>query len=206
MKTRTDTGTRRRPFRALLRARLTARRVRRSEDGVAAIEFAILAVPFFLLVFAIIETCVAYAAEQVLDNAVDAMGRQLRTGQITFETGRPTDLTEAEFRTAFCERISVLLSCEEGQLYLDVREFNEWRDIPSGIPRQNGQRFGDLDTSGFAHEPGAAGSINMVRAYYRWKIVTDLIRPHITNIRPGGGAMPTDYLIVGTAAFRNEAY
>ena len=184
--------------------RLTIR-LGRSEDGVAAIEFAILAVPFFLLLFAIIESCVAFAAEQVLDNAVDDMGRRLRTGQITVGSGQPTDMTEAEFRAAFCQEISVMLDCDD-KLYLDVRTFTDFSEIPLGIPREGGRQYGDLDDSGFDFAPGGASSINMVRAYYRWQIITDLIRPYITNIRPDDGSMPSDYLIVGTAAFQNEAY
>jgi Flp pilus assembly protein TadG len=98
-----------------------------------------------------------------------------------------------------------MLDCDE-KLYLDVRTFTDFGDIPLGIPRVDDKPYGDLDTSNFAYTPGGPGSINMVRAYYRWQIITDLIRPYITNIRPDDGSMPSDYLIVGTAAFQNEAY
>lgn len=54
-----------------------------SRDGTAAIEFAILAIPYFLVVFAIIETFLAMMAEQVVANATENMARRLRTGQIT---------------------------------------------------------------------------------------------------------------------------
>ena len=46
----------------------------------------------------------------------------------------------------------------------------------------------------------------MVRAYYRWEVVTDLVRPFITNLRPAGTSMPRDYLMVSTSAFRAENY
>lgn len=180
-------------------------RLGRSRDGVAAIEFALLAIPFFLLLFAIIETCIAYAAEQVLDNAVDEMARKLRTGQITYETGQPTDMTKGEFRAAFCEQIAILMSCDD-KLSLNVQSLPSFNQIPEGIPREDGRPFGDLDTSGFDYAPGQDGSKNIVRAYYRWPIVTDLIRPFVTNIRPEDGSMPSDYLIVGTAVVQNEEY
>ena len=51
-----------------------------------------------------------------------------------------------------------------------------------------------------------AGTINMLRAYYRWEIITDLVRPYITTIRPSDGSMPTQYLIIATSAFQNEQY
>ncbi len=177
-------------------------------DGVAAIEFAILAIPFFLIVFAIIETFVAFAGEQLLENAVDTMARELRTGQITYNRNPATDKDEAAFRKAFCDEISIMLSCagtNDAKLYLDVRKFNTFADMPIGIPRQGGTSFGALDTSSFDYDPGGPGSFNMVRAYYRWQIVTDLVRPYITNERPGGGAT-SDYLMVATTAFANEDY
>jgi Flp pilus assembly protein TadG len=53
--------------------------------------------------------------------------------------------------------------------------------------------------------PAGPGTINIVRAYYRWEVMTDLVRPFITNIRKDG-EMPRDYLMVATSAFRNEGY
>lgn len=181
-------------------------RFARSEDGVAAIEFALLAIPFFMLVFAIIESCVAFAAEQVLDNAVDTMSRQVRTGQITFEMGRDTDMTAADFREAFCERVSLMLSCDDDKLFLDVRAVPNYGSFPVAIPREGNRPHGDLDDNGFDFDPGGPGSINMMRGYYKWPIITDLVRPYITNIRPEDGSMPTKTLIVGTAAFVNEGF
>jgi Flp pilus assembly protein TadG len=67
-------------------------------------------------------------------------------------------------------------------------------------------RYADLNTAAFKYTPGGAGTINMLRAYYRWEIITDLIRPYITTIRPSGSSMPTQYLIVATTAFQNEQY
>lgn len=190
-----NAGTGRPPHRGLIA------RWRRSDDGAAAIEFAILAIPFFLLLFAIIEACVAYAAEQVLDNAVDTMGRQLRTGQITFvDEDASTYMTEGQFREAFCDEIAVLLSCDDDRLYIDVESFDTFGAIPVGVPLQNG----DLNEGAFGFDPGGPGTINMVRAYYRWHIITDLIRPYITNLHPSDGS--SQYLIVGTAAFQNEDF
>jgi len=181
-------------------------RLIRSRDGVAAIEFAILAIPFFLLVFAIIETFVAFAGEQLLANAVDTMSREIRTGQITYNMGRSTDMTQAQFQTAFCNEISIMLNCSDAdqKLYLDVRNFSTFADMPIGIPRQGADDFGALDTTGFAYDPGGPGTYNMVRAYYHWTIIADLIRPYISNERPTSS--DSDYLMVATTAFSNENY
>jgi Flp pilus assembly protein TadG len=189
------------------------RRIARSKDGAAAIEFALLAIPYFLIVFAIIETFIAYTGEQLVANAVDTMARKLRTGNITYQPGRTTYKSETDFRRAFCDEISIMIKCSEeeiatpNKLLLDVRSFASFDLIPTTIPRSaSGGPFGELDTSSFAYAPGPAKSINMLRAYYRWDVITDLIRPYITNVRPEGGGRPNYFLIVETSAFRAEDY
>lgn len=187
-------------------------RLTRNSDGATAIEFAILAMPFTLIVFAILETFVAFAAEEVLANGVENLSRQIRTGQITFGQGKTTDMTEAEFRQAVCDQISVMITCSDteaatpSRLHVDVREYSSFAAMPRAIPRIANSPTADLDTSGFAFAPGGAKSINMVRIYYRWHVITDFMRPYITNIRPTDGSIPTDYLIISTATIQNEDY
>lgn len=189
------------------------KRLFRSKDGAAAIEFALLAIPYFLIVFAIIETFVAYTAEQLVANAVDTMGRKLRTGNITYSTTNttaPTYMDETKFRRAFCGEISILIKCSEAEitavtktnkLFLDAKPYTNFSDMPTTIPIGGD---GDLNTTGLSFAPGGAGTKNMLRAYYRWDIMTDLLRPYISNIRPTTGS--NYFLIVETSAFKNEDY
>ncbi|MCF1462359.1 MULTISPECIES: TadE/TadG family type IV pilus assembly protein [Rhizobium/Agrobacterium group] len=190
------------------RWRLVARRLRRSRDGSAAIEFAILAIPYFLIIFAILETFVAFIAEQTVNAAVDTLGRQLRTGNITYNQARSTDKTATEFRQLFCNEISFLLTCDAAEvatpnrLWLDVRTYTAFSAMPTTIATTSGS----LDTSSFAFTPGGASSINMLRAFYYWPVTTDLVRPYIATIHRPGVSSNSDYLIVSTLAFQNENY
>lgn len=186
------------------------KRIKKSESGSTALEFGILAIPFFMIIAATIETLIAFAGEQLLVNAVDKMSRQLRTGQITFNQGQPTDLTEAEFRELFCNEIKIVLSCSEvispdQKLYIDLKNVVNYSDIDVGIPKVSAAAYSELDTSGFTYSPGGSGSINVLRVYYKWDVTIDLIRPYITNIRPGTEGSEY-YLMVATTAFRNEGY
>lgn len=189
------------------------RKLARSRDGAAAIEFAILAIPYFLIVFAIIETFVAFAAEQLVTNAVNTLGRQLRTGQITYQLNRvDTDMDVTKFRRAFCNEVNIMIQCSESEittpskLYIDARTFASFAAIPKSIPRKSTAAFSDIDPTSFKFTPGGPSTINMLRAYYRWQVITDLVRPYITTIRPADGSMPSDFLIVATTAFQNENY
>ena len=195
--------------------RLTAlmhpvKRIRKSESGSTALEFGVLAIPFFMIIVATVETLVAFAGEQILVNAVDKMSRQLRTGEITFNMGRATDLTEAEFRDLFCNEINIVLSCSntissDQKLFIDLKNVVNYSDIDVGIPKVSSADYAELDTSGFEYAPGGSGSINVLRVYYKWDVTVDLIRPYITNIRPGAEGSEY-YLMVSTTAFRNEGY
>ncbi len=188
------------------------RRLFSERTGSSAIEFSLLALPFFIIIFASLETFAAFTGEQLLANATDTLARKVRTGEITFGLGKSTDMTEAQFRQAFCDEISIMMTCGvdevkvPGKLYLDVRSFSDFSKIPSAVPRQGSATNGDLDTSGFKFAPGGPTTVNIVRAYYRWSVITDLVRPYVTNLRPAGSSMPNDYLMVATAAFRNENY
>ena len=169
--------------------------------------------PYFLIVFAIIETFVAFAAEQLVTNAVNTLGRELRTGQITYNLNRSTtDMDITKFRRAFCEEVNIMIQCSEeeiatpNKLYIDARTFTSFAAIPKTIPRKSTAAYSDIDPTSFKFTPGGPSSINMLRAYYRWQVITDLVRPFITTIRPADGSMPSDFLIVATTAFQNENY
>ncbi|MCZ7479878.1 pilus assembly protein [Rhizobium rhizogenes] len=176
-----------------------------SRDGTAAIEFAILAIPYFLVVFAIIETFIAMMAEQVVVNATETMARRLRTGQIS------SSISKEDFRKNFCNEVSVMITCSdeiktEQKLYIDLRSFPAFKDIPTTVPLKAYGEYYDLDTAQFGFKPGGPETINMLRVYYRWRVIADIIRPYLTKIRPADGSMPSHFLIVATDAFVNEKY
>ncbi len=159
-----------------------------------------------MVVFAIIETFIAFAGQELVSNAVDTLSRKIRTGQITAAN---TDRTA--FRTAFCKEISILITCSTteaatpSKLFVDVRNFSTFGAIPTTIPKKTTAAYSDLDSSALQYAPGGAGTINMVRAYYKWQVIGDLIRPYISNVRPSDGSSAY-FLIVATAAFQNEQY
>ena len=80
------------------------RRLLKDRSGTSAIEFALLALPFMMVIFASLETFMAFTAEQLLANATETMARKVRTGEITSTT------TREEFRRAFCTEISVIMT------------------------------------------------------------------------------------------------
>ena len=101
------------------------RRFGRNREGTTAIEFTMLAIPFSMLVFAILESCISFAAQEVMANATDDVARQLRTGQL-----RAADVTETSLKKAICDRMEIIVAKGCPDLVVDLREFRDFRRRP----------------------------------------------------------------------------
>jgi hypothetical protein len=85
------------PAARALRRRLL--RFRRDERGATVIEFGLVALPFFGLLFAIIETALVFFAGQALETAVSNAARLIRTGQ-----AQSAGYTVSDFKTRSATR------------------------------------------------------------------------------------------------------
>lgn len=164
----------------------------RSRDGATAIEFAILALPFTMLCFAILETTVSFTAQQVISNATDKLARQVRTGQITL-----TNTTESQFRTKLCNEISIMVSSGCPGLEFDLESYTKFSDVPTSITMTAG---GDIDSSGFTYDPGGKESINALRVFYKWPVMTDLMKASMAGLPDG------KTLLYASATWQNEPF
>jgi len=150
----------------------TIKRFEKEEDGATAVEFALVAFPFFLLVFAIIETSIMFFAGQYFETAVDDTARLLRTGQLGVTT------TNAQFRAELCSRITVMLNCSEVATDVQVAaSFDGLNDPPLPNPTT-----GNLPGNTF-NTPGP-NLIMQVSASYKWPIYTNFAAPLMHT--PGG--------------------
>src|SRR5690349_9686251 len=86
-----------------------ARRFGGDDSGVTLIEFGILALPFFTIVLAIVETALVFLAGQILDSAVNDSSRLIRTGQA--QTSTPA-FNAAAYREAICAGLYSLFDCD----------------------------------------------------------------------------------------------
>ncbi len=185
-----------RPFRPLKRL---LRRFRKNESGVAAVEFALVATPFFALLFAILEVALIFFAQQVMDTGVSQAARLIRTGQAkSFDKG--------QFRDAVCERIMAMFDCEGG-LKLDVQAFSSFSNIQSGLdsPTQQDADGNTVlkDDDEFSYDSAAlnvGGTIVVVRAFYEWPTIVPGLGADMGTLSDG------NRLLVSTIAFRNEPF
>jgi Flp pilus assembly protein TadG len=163
----------------------TVRRLVRQEDGSTAVEFGLLALPFFGLMFAIIETALAFFAGQTLETATADASRLIMTGQAQMQ-----NFDAAKFKESLCSRIYGLFSC--GNIKLHVVTAASFANANTSKPLdEQGNVKADLQ-----FQPGNAGEIVVVQVMYEWPVYI----ARLTNMAGG------KRLLMATAAFRNEPY
>lgn len=172
--------------------RRMARRFRRDRRGATAVEFAMISPLFFGFLFAILESGTLYLRVTALETGVEEAKRVTLTGQVA-GSGAPTQQIE-KFKTAFCDKISWLITCSE--VKFDVRAFTVFGDAAMPSPIKNGA----FDPKNLDFNPGKPCQIVVIRAYYEVSSLTALIRNDVSQLSNG------KVLLVGSAAFKNEPY
>jgi Flp pilus assembly protein TadG len=167
------------------------RRFHADQSGATAIEFSIVAIPFFALMFAILETALAFFAAQTLETAVTNAARLIRTGQ-----AQQQGLTATTFKDKICGQLDFLFNCQ-ASLRVDVKTFPTFGQIDLTTPRD---AQGNLKPNGYTYTPGHGGDIVMVRAYYEWPVFVNRLGNNLAS-QPNG-----THLLAATAAFRNEPF
>lgn len=168
----------------------------RDRRASTAIEFAALAIPFSMLVFAILESCISFAGQQVMSNAADDVARQLRTGQI-----KSSDLTQQDLRDMICDRLEIVVANGCPGLKVDLRQFDTFREAAELEIAYNGSgKDKVLAESNFRFDPGPSLTKNMLRVFYEWPVITDFMRRSMSNLQGG------KTLHFATVTWQNEPF
>ncbi|MBG1233950.1 TadE/TadG family type IV pilus assembly protein [Aestuariivirga litoralis] len=170
-------------------------RFERSERGVAAIEFALLAPPFFLILGAIMETGLMFFAEYTIQTAVQDSARLVRTGQVQGV------LSASQFKAKICNLVSVILDCTSG-VTVYVRSATNFATLKSTVPDflTIGPTVGSTQGASACYDTGTTSKPAVVVATYDWKF-NMLGMSQLSNISGG-----TTRRLVGFAIFQNEPF
>lgn len=179
-----------------------AKRFNKDEDGATAIEFAIVALPFFALLFGIIELAIVFFVNSALVHATSEAGRFIRVGN--FQACGAED----QFKALVCENMSDLGNCWKN-VRIDVVEGDSFKtivmpDIPDVQPRDNTKTGNDAipqTENGDYPTDVVGGDILVVRAVLHYRLA---LPPLLTRLDdPKGSGART---MVATTAFRNEPF
>jgi len=168
-------------------------RFTRNAKGSVAIEFAALAIPFSMLVFAVIESSISFAAQQVLTNIADDVARKFRTGQ-----ERAATLNADQLETDICRALEIVVTKDCPGLEIDLRRHDTFAQAAATKIKYTAT--GDLDTTDFKIELGQSSSKNQLRLFYRWPVMTDFLRKSMSNL-PNGNT-----LHYATVTWQNEPF
>lgn len=186
--------------------------LRRDESGATAIEFGLVAMPFFMLLFAILELALVFWTTQVLETAVADASRQLYTGQFnqTFaaaqtqatSSGQPQPTQADYFKSLVCDKVKALISC--GKLQIDVNTFTT-DAFPGGVagpirPKAGGGE--EYDPSFGQFRAPTPNQIMLVRAFTEYPIFTSFLSATRLTLSPDKKSR----IIFATAAFRTEPF
>lgn len=182
--------------------KISMRRIRRylkNNEGTAAIEFAILAIPFFMLLFAVLELAIVFFINSTLNHAVSEAGRQIRTGN--FQACG----TQEKFKELVCSTMSGLGNCEK-RLRIDVVSGNAFGSITLPAPPpppepdpSDPSATDDIENGDWVNTTASAPVV--IRALYYHKLV---LPPQLTRLENISGKGIR--LLDATTAFKNEPF
>ncbi len=173
-------------------ARPLLRAFKKRNDGATAIEFAMVALPFFALLFGIFEVALVYFGTYTLENAVEQVAREIRTGQ-----AQTAGMTRSQFITKVCAKVAALANCES-KLQVDAQA---WPTFGAMNPGSALGQNGDLDPSKVTSwNLGQGGDVVLVRAYYPWDLIGRIPGVGLSNQSDGSR------LLSAMATFRNEPF
>ena len=176
----------------LTRARARLAGFGRDAKGATAVEFAMVALPLLMLLFSVLELAMIFLISTTLENATYNAARQIRTG--SFQGGGSP--TAASFKTAVCSSLSWLGSSCSSNVEVDVRTYASFTNPNIPDPVSNGT----FNTGALSFTPGNAGDIVLVRAFYKWTLLTPFLNGGLQRLNGGVS------LITASSLFKNEPY
>jgi Flp pilus assembly protein TadG len=133
------------------------------ERGATVVELAILAVPFFAIMGAILETAVVFLASQFLDSAVQDASRLILTGQAQATAGFDID----SFRGAVCDGLYGMFDCSKLEIRVSTVDNFASAQIAPPLDPTDPTKW-KLEQ---AFIPGGGLQVVMVQVYYKWPVI-----------------------------------
>ena len=174
------------------------RRFRRSQSGATAIEFAIIATPFLMLLAAILETALMFWTSQALEEGVSQASRALLTGQSQTLYKGSASANATAFKNAICANAPGLIDCTK--VTIDVRSYASFASANTGTAASSPVTSGALSTTGYGYTQPLPGQIVVVRAVLEYQLIFTQWTTALANLGSGKRA------IVASATFRAEPF
>lgn len=171
------------------------RRILKSDSGATAVEFSLVAFPFFMLLGCICETGIMLFSEYAIQVGVQEAAREIRTGQ-----AQEASLSAAAFKSKICELAGIVIDCESS-LTVYVKPAATFADLKTLLPNYlNVGAKPDGTPNPTSYDCGAASQAAGVIATYDWDFTMPFMQ-FLGNINSGQKRR-----LYGLAIFQNEPF
>jgi Flp pilus assembly protein TadG len=155
-------------------------------DGGPAVEFALVAPIFIVVVYATAQCAIIYICNSYLETGAEAAARQVLTNQ-------STTLTAAQFKTAVCNNMPALFNC--ASVMVGLQPATSETSISTTTPafNSNGTLSGTLP-----YQQPTSGQIGVLQVMYQWPVIGLPLGWNFANL--GNGT----YLMMSTQVFKVE--
>lgn len=164
----------------------------RDERGFTAVEFAMVAMPFLMLLFGTIAVGLYFFTTFTLENAVEKAARQIRTGQ-----AQMAGKTTSEFKADVCSYAPGYVDCA-GNLRVNVTSFSSFSAVTTPPCVDSSGDLIPEPTS--AAVPGAASEVVLVTVCYEWELAGALPFLELGDMDNGSS------MIRASTTFKTEPY
>jgi Flp pilus assembly pilin Flp len=192
------------PSLPIVRAKLARffREFRRDGDGTTAIEFALVSVPFVVVILAMMTVGIHYLTSHSLQRGVLDAARQLRTGE-----AQKAGLDLDDFRQLVCDAAGTFISCDK-HLVIHIKSNAKFAGL---APATSCVTDGKLTpsagagTDAVSSRSGEESTAVQVMACYEWEMGS-VFWQTIWNLISPTPIVQGKTVLSATTAFRSEPY
>lgn len=178
--------------------RLSPRAFLRNDTGATAVEFGLVAAPFFAVLVAILQSALVFFAQRVLDEVTEEASRYIMTGQ-----AQQASITQSGFANYICTStntsalVSALFTCSN--LMVNIQNYSSFAAASTSTPTLTFNTNGTVSNT-WSYNTGNPGDIIVVQVMYQWPIVLGPLSMNLSNLSNG------NRLLISTAVFKSEPY
>ncbi|MDQ0455136.1 TadE/TadG family type IV pilus assembly protein [Rhizobium paknamense] len=152
-------------------------------------EFAILLVPFCILVFALLDLALVFFVSSALDSALDTAARSVRLGKAYSE-----QWTLADFKTQVCNNMAWQFDCEHS-LRISTTVLKNFSDVQLANPATDA-----IALIPESFDPGNSRTYMSIQAFLTWPSLLSALGMEPYPVVNG------NYVLSEAVLFRNEPF
>ncbi|CDN47254.1 TadE family protein [Neorhizobium galegae bv. orientalis str. HAMBI 540] len=161
----------------------------RNEQGAAAVEFALLVLPFFIFLFCILDMALMFFVDSALDSALHTAARSVRVG-----SAHSNNWNLATFKNNVCDGMAFAFGCKD-ELLIRTTAMPDFSSMSFTSPVSGGVLS---VTESFS--PAASGDYVMIQAFLPWNSLLATVGANVNTLADG------TYVLSAAVIFRNEPF